>query len=47
MLNHQSSRSQLQVSLKVGIFKNLANFTGKHLRQILFFNNVAGLKQLY
>ena len=35
-------------SLKVSVLKNLAKFIGKHLRQSLFFNKVAGLGlQLY
>ena len=29
---------------KKGVLRNLAKFTGKHLRQSLFFNNVAGLR---
>ena len=27
-----------------GVLRNLAKFTGKHLRQSLFFDKVAGLK---
>ena len=35
-------------SLKVSVLKNLAKFIGKHLRQSLFSNKVAGLDlQLY
>ena len=30
-------------SVKKGIVRNFANFTGKHLCQSLFFNKVAGL----
>ena len=30
-------------SKKKGVFRNFVKFTGKHLRQSLFFNNVAGL----
>ena len=30
-------------SVKRGVLKNFANFTGKHLYQSLFFNKVAGL----
>ena len=29
---------------KRGVLRNLAKFTGKHLRQILFFDKVAGLR---
>ena len=29
-------------SIKQGVLKNLAKFTGKHLCQSLFFNKVAG-----
>ena len=33
---------------KEGVLKSFAKFTGKHLRQSLFFNKVAGLSlQLY
>ena len=34
-----------QLFYKKGVLKNLAKFTGKHLRQSLFFNKVAGLLQ--
>ena len=30
-----------------GVLKNFAKFTGKHLFQSLFFNKVAGRRQLY
>ena len=33
------------VHIKMNVLKNFANFTGKHLRQRLFFNKVAGLHQ--
>ena len=29
---------------KIGVLKNFAKFTGKHLSQILNFNKVAGLR---
>ena len=29
---------------KIGLVRNFAKFTGKHLFQSLFFNKVAGLK---
>ena len=29
---------------KKGVFRNFVKFTGKHLRQSLFFNKVAGLR---
>ena len=32
-----------EVFCKKGVLRNLANFTGKHLCQSLFFNKVAGL----
>ena len=31
-------------SVKKGVLKNAAKFTGKHLCQSLFFNKVAGLR---
>ena len=40
-LQKQSSRGVL---LKKGVLTNLAKFTGKHLRQSLFFNQVGGLR---
>ena len=40
----RSSRSQM--FFKIGILKNFANFTGKHLCWSLFFNKVAGLRRL-
>ena len=33
------------VFYKKGVLKNFAKFTGKHLRQSLIFNKVAGLEQ--
>ena len=33
-------------SVKKGLFRNFAKFAGKHLRQSLFFNKVAGLRLL-
>ena len=36
-----------EVLYKKGVLKNLAKFTGKHLRQSLSFNKVAGRRQLY
>ena len=35
--------SRLEVFCKKGVVENFAKFTGKHLRQSLFFNKVAGL----
>ena len=32
-----------EVFCKKGVLKNFANLTGKHLRQSLIFNKVAGL----
>ena len=36
--------SHRRCSMKKGVLKNFAKFTGKHLCQILFFNKVAGLR---
>ena len=33
-----------EVFYKKGVLKNFSKFTGKHLRQSLFFDNVAGLR---
>ena len=35
--------SHQRCSIKTGVLKNFAKFTGKHLRQSLFFNKVVGL----
>ena len=40
-LHPRSSRSRM--FFKIGVLKNSANFTGKHLRWSFFFNKVAGL----
>ena len=40
-----TSRSSCpEVFYKKGVLRNFAKFTGKHLCQSLFFNNVAGLR---
>ena len=36
--------SQLRCSVRKGALRNFAKFTGKHLCQSLFFNEVAGLR---
>ena len=36
--------SRPQVFCEKGVLRNFAKFTGKHLRQSLFFNKVAGLR---
>ena len=36
--------SRPEVFCKKGVLRNFAKFTGKHLRQSLFFNKVAGLR---
>ena len=36
--------SRRRCSIKKGVHKNFTKFTGKHLRQSLFFNKVAGLR---
>ena len=43
-LSCRSSRPE--VFRKKGVFRNFAKFTGKHLRQSLFFNKVVGLRLL-
>ena len=42
MRNSRSSRPK--VFCKKGVLRNFTKFTGKHLCQSLFFNNVAGLR---
>ena len=39
---HRSSRSQM--FFKIGVLRNFAKLTGKHLCQGLFFNKVVGLR---
>ena len=39
---HRSSRPE--VFCEKGVLRNFAKFTGKHLRQSLFLNKVAGLR---
>ena len=41
------SRSRRRCSINKGVLKNFTKFTGKHLRQSLFFNNIAGLRPKY
>ena len=36
--------SHQRCSMKKGVLRNFTKFTGKHLRQSLFFNEVAGLR---
>ena len=36
-------KQQPEVFCKKGVLRNFAKFTGKHLRQSLFFNKVADL----
>ena len=36
--------SHQRCSIEICVLKNFAKFTGKHLRQSLFFNKVAGLR---
>ena len=44
-INEYISRSSHQrCSIKKGVLRNFAKFTGKHLCQSLFFNKVAGLR---
>ena len=42
ILTFRSSRPD--VFCKKGVLRNFAKFTGKHLRQSLFLNKVAGLR---
>ena len=41
-LRHLDANAQ-RCSVKKGVLRNFAKFTGKHLCQSLFFNKVAGL----
>ena len=45
--NKQFRNSHRRCSLRNGILRNCAKFTGKHLCQSLFFNKVAGLRPLF
>ena len=38
----KDGRGHQKYSLKKGVLRNFAKFTGKNLRQNLFFNKVAG-----
>ena len=40
--NMDISKSRTQIFFKIGVLRNFAKFTGKHLFQSLFFNKVAG-----
>ena len=39
-----SRNSHQRCSMRKGLLRNFAKFTGKHLRQSLFLNKVAGLR---
>ena len=41
---YSEAATPLEVFYTKGALKNSAKFTGKHLRQSLFFNKVAGLR---
>ena len=41
---HIDRSSHQRCSIRKGIFRNFAKFTGKHLCQSIFFNKVAGLR---
>ena len=43
----EAKSNHRRCSVKKGVLRNLANFTGKHLCQSLFFKKVAGGLQLY
>ena len=40
----QYRSSHQRCSVKKGVLRNFTKFTGKHLRQSLFFNKIAGLR---
>ena len=42
IVSHQDRSSHQRCSVKKGVLRNFAKFTGKHLCQRLFFNKVAG-----
>ena len=44
LLSLRKRSSQQGCSMKRGVLRHFVNFTGKHLSQSLFFNQVAGLK---
>ena len=45
ILKHKKTRSSLsEVFCKKGVLRIFTKFTGKHLRQKIFFNKVAGLR---
>ena len=47
-MKEQDRSSHQRCSVKKGVLKNFAKFTGKHMCQSLFFNKVAGLiPQIY
>ena len=41
-INYRSSHQSC--SVKIGVLRSFTKFTGKHMCQSLFFNNVAGLR---
>ena len=45
-ISTKSKSSHQRCSAKKGVLKNFTKFTGKHLRQSLFFNKVAGAETL-
>ena len=45
--NYVYGNSHWRCSVRKGVLRNFAKFTGKHLCQSLFFNNVAGLRQFF
>ena len=44
LISNVSRGSRPKVFCKKGVLRNFAKFTGKHLRQSLFFNEVAGMR---
>ena len=43
MLSDQRRSSHRRCSVRKDVYQNFAKFTGKHLRQSLFFNKAAGI----
>ena len=41
---HEVRSTRLEVFCRKGVLRNFAKFTGKHLRQNLFLNKIAGLR---
>ena len=46
IIRAQTRSNRPEVLQNKGVLRNFAKFTGKHLCQSLFFNKVAGLKEI-